>query len=314
MNIEDEKRRFTELLRAAYEARRLEVAQYGEPPVLALDTDPTHVYIPGHTLEKCGYDYDDSNGFFWGMLCPVLKAAGVLTDYESFSPFSASSLLESSFEYPGLRNKARSLVFKLPEQYHYTPRSKYWNVTESLSLYDKEQWMMKIGSRIGKTIPEIISELEAAEREMTAFEVAHKGDATHLFVVNPERLTEKMKVAESERATKGGSETDSTYWITKKNGSYYFRGRLIHFKNPNAQYVIAFETVFSILPHGGDVTYPEIQDQHKKLSQRAVQRALTGGSASFFQHVKSVERTPAHGIPLFEASPDGKKLTFHNSK
>lgn len=112
---------------------------------------------------------------------------------------------------------------------------------------------------------------------------------------------------------KGFSSKD--YWVVRNDtGNYYFDGNKIHFTSPNANYVKIFIAVFSLLPHGGSITYPKITAHTKIAKKRAVQRALTGEKANFFRYVPAVKRTLNYDIPLFEASRDGKELKFNNKR
>jgi hypothetical protein len=116
-----------------------------------------------------------------------------------------------------------------------------------------------------------------------------------------------------------GSETNSVdrYWLEKKNNEYYFDGNLVYIKSKDAQYILILDAVYTLKPQGGDLSYENIIRQCKErgikmLKKNAVQQALTGETANLFKYVSTIKRSPAHGIPLFQAKQNGKELTFNN--
>ena len=110
------------------------------------------------------------------------------------------------------------------------------------------------------------------------------------------------------------------YWIVKdkKTGDYLFDGTKIHITNKEADYARIFDAVFSLIPQGGEVSYPDVISQCKSsrltVNKSAIQRALTGEKANFFLYVPDVNQAPTHGVRLFEATRNGKKLIFNNKR
>ncbi len=108
-------------------------------------------------------------------------------------------------------------------------------------------------------------------------------------------------------------------WIIKKDGRYYFKDKLVSIRSKRGHYVKIFDSVLSLIPSGGVVSYSDIivmckQRGLKFITRKKIQRALCGESAIFFEHIKEIDSIPSLGIPLFESSLEGDKLTFNNKR
>jgi len=111
----------------------------------------------------------------------------------------------------------------------------------------------------------------------------------------------------------------SPCWITKDSeGNYFYEAKKVFVKSKSAKYMKIFDSVFSLIPQGGEISYDAILTECKSRRLTAVQksilRALTIKDASFFKYVKDVPFQPLYGIPLFVANQNGKVLTFNNKK
>lgn len=134
----------------------------------------------------------------------------------------------------------------------------------------------------------------------------------------PNQIVHKVEITKMPRS--GGVKKPSVSdrcWVTKsKDGTYRFEENIMHITNKDADYAKIFDVVFSLIPQGGEVAYDSIvtacQTRGLKTDKKAVQRALTGKDANFFRYVEIAQR-PKYGIPLFEATPNGKKLKFNNA-
>lgn len=178
MNIEDEKKRFADLLYASYQASLVKNAGY-EFMVSALTVDPSRLYISGNTLEKFGFDYRDSGGFFWSILCPSLQAEGYLTEYTSFSPMSEQTYLANFTESPTLIQRRDSLATMLPrEQWQHANNIASGKAAASENMY----W------RPSQAEQKILDEIEEITRKLKQIKDEQQGNITHEFVVDEKKL------------------------------------------------------------------------------------------------------------------------------
>lgn len=151
-------------------------------------------------------------------------------------------------------------------------------------------------------------------------------DEVKIWTVNRDVAIKKVrsrnpiidKAIFKQTAFASNKDTDDKCWLVKKEGTYYFNGNLVYIKSKNAQYIRILDIVYTLNPHGGDVTYSKIiqlgSERGIKLKKKTIQQALTGSTANLFQYVETIKRMPAYGIPLFEAKQNGKELVFNNKK
>ncbi len=120
------------------------------------------------------------------------------------------------------------------------------------------------------------------------------------------------------QAESRGASLNTKFWINKESGKYRYDMTLVHIKNSEANYAKIFDAAFSLKPQGGEITYNEIKGECSRrglrVDSKKIQRALTGNNANFFRYVKSIKQAPIHGVNLFEASQNGKFITFNNKK
>lgn len=180
MNIEDEKKRLIDLLRASYQAH---ILSNTEAPFFA--TDPSQIRISGNTLEKFGFNYrEGSSGFFWGILCPNLKAEGYLIEYSPFSPISESDYFSGYIPEYWERVKRRdSLALKLPYDLQRVAQA-----IASGGGYSLDRWQ----TRTGESAQKILDEIEEIGRELNTIKETHYGEIDHLFTVNEKKMSDVL--------------------------------------------------------------------------------------------------------------------------
>lgn len=134
-------------------------------------------------------------------------------------------------------------------------------------------------------------------------------------------LIEEISILSREqgKAKHKGSEDDNSFWLTKNSqGEYLFDGSYVDIKSKKGHYVMIFDTVFSLKPEGGEISYDDIiascSERKLRANSRSIQRALSGPKANLFRYVKGIRRIPSHGVPIFRAQQAGKYLEFNNKK
>jgi len=132
-----------------------------------------------------------------------------------------------------------------------------------------------------------------------------------------EKLIE-LKKEQLEKISKKPERVESSFWVTKDKDKYSYNDKLLRIKNQTTDYFIIFDVAYHLAEKGGNIKYDKIKEccKKRKLSttRKKIQRALTGESATFFKYIEEIPRILSGGICLFEASPDGKFLTFNNKK
>ena len=180
MNIEDEKTRFLGLLRTSYEAK---LPHKGG----VLDPDPTRISLAGNALAKMGFDYQDSGGLFWHVICPSLEADGTLIEYAPFSPWSVEEYLKTFVpEYPHLIQRRDSIAARLPDWYHSAAES----IARGVPVAYAFQGMSD------DTVRAVLDEIAEITQRLATLKTEHQGEPLHLFVVNEKKLLERTETKE----------------------------------------------------------------------------------------------------------------------
>ena len=178
MNIADEKKRFIELLDASYQANLVKHEGYSFLGALALD--PSKLYISGSTLEQFGFDYKDSGGFFWSILCPALKGEGYLMEYTSFSPMSERTYLQNYTDTQIFEQKRDSIATQLPRE--------YWSVANDIA--SGRPGVFGFGQRTpDESCQKILNEIGLLTQQLKDIREKSVGNASHEFVINEKKLS-----------------------------------------------------------------------------------------------------------------------------
>lgn len=219
MDIEHEKEKFVSLLGESYKVSvSKHDGQESSFTVGSFEADPRRLYLSGNTLEKFGFDYKDMNGFFWGVLCPTLKADGCLFEYQPYSPTSESFFLTNIREYTSLVERRDHLAGRLPRE--------YWSMAEDIA--SGRAFTPSRGFRApSESVQGILDEIEAIGPKIEGVKEIYHGKLTHEFVVNPDKLLPaeiKAKHAIFDETPEGAS------WRSVE--VRLLDGRTIHFSIP----------------------------------------------------------------------------------
>lgn len=200
MDIEEQKKKFLDLLRTAYKAgltTNQEMAELGMAGLIGIP-DPEQVSIKKATLARYGFNNPD----FWDIICPSLKEDGYLKSYDAFM-CGYQDFYNSIPAYKNLTEKIFALNQTLPRGY-------------ALHRADAGQSLYKANSNPydprgtgGRYASDIEKEIDKLEEDLDAVEKKELANYPHVFVVNAEKLLDSSDKTIPE-----------TIYISPKKGIY----------------------------------------------------------------------------------------------
>jgi len=225
MDTETKKNNFMNLLRDVYlantESRKtITLLEILEPNDGILRIDNT-------TLVEFGF----GDRYFWEVMCPALKAKGILKSFEDPEVPLAASIINSP-EYLELQKKLNRL--------------------NELAPLSNEDGTLSRGNRDIFHHKRTRVEIESTEKEVADLEKNLESDYRHKFEVDEELLFDDSKKTKNE----------DRYYIVKRGDAFYYEGVDLELDIKHV-YVQAFAVLHRIAPQGGLCTYKKYKKEFR---------------------------------------------------